>query len=85
MTAVVRDVGILVILIETIEEVCKNYRFEFYSNDLWRDRLTSMLQAVMLRYLAQGLPAVTVLGSGESIRMCFPQAAHMAPILGALL
>lgn len=33
MTAMVRNVSIPVILIETIEKVCNDYRFEFYSNN----------------------------------------------------
>lgn len=52
---------------DEIAKVGRDYRFEFYSNDLWAEELSSMLQAVMVQDLAQRLPAATVLGSGGSI------------------
>jgi len=52
---------------DEIAKVGSDYRFEFYSNDLWAELLSSMLQTVMVQDLAQRLPAVTVLGSGGSI------------------
>jgi len=52
---------------DEIAKIGRDYRFEFYSNDLWAEQLSSMLQTVMVQDLAQRLPAVTVLGSGGAI------------------
>ena len=52
---------------DEIAKIGCDYRFEFYSNDLWAEQLSGMLQAVMVQDLTQRLPAVTVLDSGGSI------------------
>src|SRR5271165_7081548 len=52
---------------DEIAKIGRDYRFEFYSNDLWAEQLSGMLQAVMVQDLTQRLPEVTVLDSGGSI------------------
>ncbi|HTQ71961.1 MAG TPA: PqiC family protein [Acidocella sp.] len=68
MTVAVRSVSIPGYLNrDGIAKAGAAYRFEFYSNDLWADQLSAMLQAIMVQDLAQRLPAATVLASGGSI------------------
>ncbi len=68
ITAAVRSVSIPGYLDrDGIAKVGHDYQFEFYSNDLWADQLSSMLQSVMVQDLAQRLPATTMLRSGGSI------------------
>jgi uncharacterized protein len=52
---------------DEIAKAASDYRFAFYSNDLWADQLSRMLQIVMVQDLAQRLPEVTVFGSGGAI------------------
>jgi uncharacterized lipoprotein YmbA len=43
------------------------YRFSSYSNDLWAEPLSDMLQTVMVQNLEQRLTGATVIASGGSI------------------
>jgi uncharacterized protein len=67
-TVAVRSVSIPGYLDQTgIAKGGSDYQFGVYSNDLWADQLSRMLQAVMVQDLAQRLPASTIIGSGGSI------------------
>jgi hypothetical protein len=67
-TVAIRSVSIPGYLDQTgIAKGGSDYQFSVYSNDLWADQLSSMLQAVMVQDLAQRLPESTIIGSGGSI------------------
>ena len=67
-TVSVRSVSIPGYLDQTgIAKSGSDYQFSVYSNDLWADQLSRMLQSVMVQDLAQRLPEATIIGSGGAI------------------